>query len=75
MGKPFAMMESRLILGTMVQNMDAVVPEDYQPQFLAELSMHPKGGLPIIVRPRNPADVSLGSPEQRATLEEPAPQS
>ena len=52
MGKPFAMMESRLILGTMIQHLDPVVPDDYQPEFLAELSMHPRGGLPIIVRRR-----------------------
>ena len=52
MGKPFAMMESRLILGTMIQHLAPVVPDDYQPEFLAELSMHPRGGLPIIVRRR-----------------------
>ena len=69
MGKPFAMMESRLILGTMVQHMDAVVPEDYQPHFLAELSMHPKGGLPIVPQPRDVA----GYAADREAAEPPRP--
>lgn len=52
MGKSFAMMEARIILATMLQRVDAVVPADWEPQLFAELSLHPRGGLPIDVAPR-----------------------
>jgi cytochrome P450 len=71
LGKPFAMMESRMILGTMIQHMQPTIPEDYQPEFLAELSMHPKGGLPILVRP---TPHSVPAPETpRPAQREPSP--
>jgi cytochrome P450 len=49
LGKMFALMESKLILGTMVNNVDFVLPEGHTIEFLAQLSLHPKGGLPMQV--------------------------
>jgi len=48
-GKSFALMEMRLILGTMLQRMQPSVPEDYTMEWKAELSLHPDGPLPIDV--------------------------
>ena len=53
MGKAFAMMESKLILGTMLQRIQPAVPQDYVPSMLPELSMHPRGGMPFDVVFRN----------------------
>ena len=52
MGKSFAMMEAQIILATMLQRIHPSVPADYVPDKLAELSMHPRGGLPFDVRLR-----------------------
>lgn len=52
MGKAFAMMEAKLILATMLQRIDAVVPEDYEVEYQPELSLHPRGGMPIHVATR-----------------------
>lgn len=54
LGKAFAMMEARLVLGTLVQRADLELDEGYEPELLAELSLHPAGGLPMTVRPRPP---------------------
>jgi cytochrome P450 len=54
-GKTFAMMEARLVLGTMLQRITPAVPADYRAKWVAELSMHPDGPLPIDVRFRDPA--------------------
>ncbi|MCB9665493.1 MAG: cytochrome P450 [Alphaproteobacteria bacterium] len=51
-GKSFAMTELRLVLATMVQRLDPVIPEGHWPVKVSELSLHPRGGLPIEVRPR-----------------------
>ncbi|MFT5682885.1 MAG: cytochrome P450 [Myxococcota bacterium] len=48
-GKSFAMMETRLIIGTLVQRLRPSVPADYQPIKHAVLSMQPRDGLPITV--------------------------
>ena len=53
LGKAFAMMESKLILGTMVQQVDFTIDDDYEIDFLAQLSQQPRGGLPIHVRFRD----------------------
>ena len=53
LGKAFAMMESKLILGTMVQRVDFTIDDDYEIDFLAQLSLQPRGGLPIHVRFRD----------------------
>jgi cytochrome P450 len=49
LGKAFAMMEARLILGTMVQHVDFEVANDFELDFLAQLSLSQRGGLPMNV--------------------------
>ena len=51
-GKAFASMEARLVLATLLTAFKAAVPQDYEPELLAELSLHPKDGMPFHVRPR-----------------------
>lgn len=51
-GKAFATMEARLVLATMLQKQVPTVPADFEPELLAELSLHPGQGLPIDVEPR-----------------------
>ncbi len=56
LGKQFAMMEMRSILATLVRRVDVTVPEEFEPDFVVELSMHPgKRGMP--------ADVHFLDPE------------
>jgi hypothetical protein len=44
------MMEMRLILATLVQNLVPTIPAGFSPDFVTELSMHPgKKGIPIDV--------------------------
>jgi len=51
-GKSFAMMEERLVVGSLLQRLTPEVPEDHVPIKQAVLSMQPKGGLPGGVRLR-----------------------
>ena len=51
-GKSFAMMEARLIIGSMVQRLQPSIPADYVPIKHAVLSMQPRDGLPIDVQHR-----------------------
>jgi cytochrome P450 len=51
-GKSFASMEARLVLATLLPAFHAGVPDDYEPELLAELSLHPKGGMPFRVKHR-----------------------
>lgn len=51
-GKSFAQAELRLIVATMIRRLDAVVPATYLPVKKAELSMHPRDGMPIVVAAR-----------------------
>ena len=67
MGKSFAMMEAKVILATMLQRVDPVVPEDWVPDFLPELSLHPRGGMPIeVVHRAQPASTRSPRPLQAA---------
>ncbi len=51
LGKQFAMMEMRMILGTLLQRVQPNIPEGFEPEFVTELSMHPgERGLPMDVR-------------------------
>jgi cytochrome P450 len=51
LGKQFAMMEMRMILGTLLQRVEPNVPEGFKPDFVTELSMHPGArGMPTNVR-------------------------
>lgn len=52
-GRNFALMEMRLILGTLVQRLTPEVPDDYVPVKEAVLSMQPKNGMPATVRFRS----------------------
>ena len=49
LGKAFAMMEAKLVLGTMLQRVRPRVAEGYQLELLAQLSLRPKNGLPAAV--------------------------
>ena len=48
-GKSFALVEMRLILGSMLQRLHPNVDPDYELKMKAELSLHPEGPLPIRV--------------------------
>ena len=51
LGKQFAMMEMRMILGTLLRRVEPNIPEGFEPDFVTELSMHPgKRGMPMDVR-------------------------
>ena len=50
LGKNFAVMEARLILGTLVRHLEPNVPEGFTPEFLAQLALRPKRGMPFDVR-------------------------
>ena len=52
LGKQFAMMESRLILGTLVQRMDVQVASGFVPTYAPMLSLRPRDGVPFTVRRR-----------------------
>ena len=52
LGKAFAMMEARMILGTMVQRVDFRIDDNFEIDFLAQLSLQSRGGLPISVKKR-----------------------
>ena len=58
LGKSFAMMEERLVVGSLLQRLTPEVPEDHVPIKQAVLSMQPKDGLPGRVRLRT----GLGPP-------------
>jgi cytochrome P450 len=61
LGKQFAMMEMRIILGTLIQNIDIQVLEGFEPDFVAELSLNPgERGMPMKVRFRDGAPVRAG---------------
>jgi cytochrome P450 len=61
LGKQFAMMEMRIILGTLIQNVDINVLEGFEPDFVAELSLNPgERGMPMKVRFREGAPVRAG---------------
>jgi len=51
-GKSFAEMEARLILATMVQRLDIQVTPGFKAELEPVLSLHPKGGLPGVVKVR-----------------------
>lgn len=61
LGKNFAMMEMQLVLGTLLQRVDPVIPEGWLPDFHAELSMHPRDGMPTEVHLRNEAPEAAAS--------------
>jgi cytochrome P450 len=51
LGKQFAMMEMRIILGTLIQNVDVNILPDFEPDFVPELSLNPgERGMQMRVR-------------------------
>ena len=63
LGKQFAMMEMRIVLGTLIQNVDINLVEGFEPDFLPELSLNPgERGMQLNVRFRDGAPVRVGDP-------------
>jgi len=51
LGKQFAMMEMRIVLGTLLQRVEPNIPPGFEPDIITELSMHPgPRGLPTEAR-------------------------
>ena len=70
LGKQFAMMEMRIILGTLIQNVDINLLEGFEPDFVPELSLNPgERGMQMRVRFRPDAPVLAGERDaaQRAS--------
>ncbi len=72
LGKSFAMMETRLVLGTMLQRLVPTMAGDDIPLKQAVLSMQPRGGLPTEVRRRR-GDASVGVPRRGCAVPAQAP--
>jgi cytochrome P450 len=69
LGKQFAMMEMRIVLGTLIQNVDINVLEGFEPDFLPELSLNPGDrGMQMRVRFRDDAPVRVGDSERPAAI-------
>lgn len=61
LGKQFAMMEMRIILGTLIQNVDINLLDGFVPDVLSEISMNPgERGMQMKVRFRDGAPVRSG---------------
>ena len=67
LGKQFAMMEMRIVLGTLIQNVDINVLDGFEPDLLPELSLNPgERGMQMMVGFRDGAPVKAGeSPSRR----------
>ena len=61
LGKAFAMMEARLILGTLLQQVMPVLEEGYEPDIGAKLSLMPLNGMPCLVRRRARPEVGAAA--------------
>jgi cytochrome P450 len=55
LGKSFAMMEARLVLATLLQRLRPRVPQGWQAELLPQISLRPRGGLPVVVEFRGTA--------------------
>jgi cytochrome P450 len=61
LGKQFAMMEMRLILGTLIQNVDVNLLEGFEPDIVPQISLNPgKRGMQMKVHFRDGAPVLTG---------------
>lgn len=61
LGKQFAMMEMRIILGTLIQNVDINLLHGFEPDFVANISLNPgERGMQMRVRFRDGAPVLAG---------------
>lgn len=69
LGKQFAMMEMRIILGTLLQNVEINVLDGFVPDMLSEISMNPgQRGMQMKVRFRDGAPVRLGERKDAAEV-------
>ena len=55
LGKTFAMMEARLVLGTLLQRARPRIPRGWEAELFPQISLRPKGGLPVEVELRGGA--------------------
>jgi cytochrome P450 len=61
LGKQFALMEMRIILGTLIQNVDVNLLEGFEPDFVPQISLNPgERGMQMKVRFRDGAPVLAG---------------
>jgi cytochrome P450 len=61
LGKQFAMMEMRIVLGTLIQNVDVNLLEGFEPDIVPQISMNPgERGMQMKVRFRDGAPVLAG---------------
>ena len=69
LGKQFAMMEMRIVLGTLIQNVDVNLLEGFEPDFLPEISLNPGDrGMQMRVRFRDNAPVLAGDPDAKQEI-------
>ena len=65
LGKQFAMMEMRIILGTLIQNVDINILDGFEPDFLAQIAFNPgERGMQMKVKFREGAPVRAGDSER-----------
>ncbi|MGB5703901.1 MAG: cytochrome P450 [Polyangiales bacterium] len=68
LGKQFAMMEMRIILGTLIQNVDINLLEGFEPDFHSEISLNPgERGMQMRVRFRDGAPALAGDRKQEVS--------
>ena len=61
LGKQFAMMEMRIVLGTLIQNVDVNLLEGFEPDIVPQISLNPgERGMQMKVRFRDGAPVLAG---------------
>jgi cytochrome P450 len=58
LGKSFAMMEARLVLGTLLQRARPRLQRGWEVELLPQISLRPKGGLPVEIELRDGAVTS-----------------
>ncbi|MBW2548933.1 MAG: cytochrome P450 [Deltaproteobacteria bacterium] len=69
LGKQFAMMEMRIILGTLIQNVDINLLDGFEPDFVANISLNPgERGMQMKVRFRDGAPVLTGDRETKPAI-------
>jgi len=69
LGKQFAMMEMRIILGTLIQNVDINLLDGFEPDFVANISLNPgERGMQMKVRFRDGAPVLAGVPDRQQEI-------
>jgi cytochrome P450 len=69
LGKQFAMMEMRIILGTLIQNVDINLLHGFEPDFVANISLNPgERGMQMQVRFRDGAPVLAGVRDEQREI-------